>query len=149
MLFLNFMKMLIYTKKARARVRSRRAGPAVRRIFSSRLKPLAFVRLTLGDSERLEGRRRRPTPGWGGLFAVDEHPPGIPTSSLLFLLCEAEYPNPNLKASGHLMPPSFENLLQKLSGVHVYIHVPLLSPPLLPTWWMWRLRMLLYVVYIS
>jgi hypothetical protein len=136
------------------RVRSPRAGPAVRHIFGWRLKPRAFLSLTLSPSHsprlrRLEGRRRRPTPSWGGLFASDEHPPGIPTPFLPFLLCEAEYPNPNVKAFGHLIPPSYGNLLQKLLGVHVYIHVPLLSPPLLPTWWMWRVRMLLYVVYIS
>lgn len=31
-----------------------------------------------------------------------------PLSSLLFLLCESEHPNPNLKLFGYLMPPNFE-----------------------------------------
>ena len=31
-----------------------------------------------------------------GLFADDEHPPGMPSPSLPFLLCETEHANPNL-----------------------------------------------------
>jgi hypothetical protein len=46
-----------------------------------------------------------------GLFAGDEHPPGIPIPSLAlpFLLCGAEHPpNPNLRLFGYLIPPNFE-----------------------------------------
>ena len=70
-----------------------------------------------------------PTPGaeaFAGLVAGDKHPPGIPTPSLPFLLCEAEDPNPNLRLFGYLMPPNFELFATKY---RLDIHVPLLGPP--------------------
>jgi hypothetical protein len=48
-------------------------------------------------------RRRRPTPG-AESFAGDEHPPGTPTPSLPFLLCETKHPNPG-SAPAHSVPP--------------------------------------------
>jgi hypothetical protein len=83
---------------------------------------------------RLVGRRRRPKPGAEalvGLFAVDEHPPGTPTPSLLFPSLQAEHRNPNLKLFSYLTNLLTSKFLQKLLGVHVYTHVPLLDPPLL------------------
>jgi hypothetical protein len=70
---------------------------------------------------RRRRRRRRPTPGaeaFFGLFAGDEHLPGIPDPSLPLRLCETEHPNPNLRLFGYLMPTNFEqsNFLQRLSG---------------------------------
>ena len=62
--------------------------------------------------------RRRPSPGaeaFVGIFAGDEHPPGIPTPSLPFLLCETEHPNPNLNLFGYLMSTSFE-IFAKIIG---------------------------------
>jgi len=47
------------------------------------------------------GNRSPPPPTPGAQVALrqfgsDEHPPGMPTSSLSFLPCETEPPNPNL-----------------------------------------------------
>ena len=47
------------------------------------------------------------------------------------MLCEAEHRNPNLKLFSYLTRLLTSKFLQKLSGVHVYTHVPLLDPPLL------------------
>ena len=90
--------------------------------------PLALRRLV----GRRRHRRRRPKPGaeaFVGLFAGNEHPPGTPTPSLPFMLCEAEHRNPNLMLSRYLTILT-SKLLQKLLVVHVYTDAPLLDPPL-------------------
>ena len=46
------------------------------------------------------------------------------------MLCEAEHRNPNLKLFSYLTILLTSKFLQKLLGVHVYTHVPLLDPPL-------------------
>ena len=121
-------------QEVRTRVRSPRAeqpqtGPAVRRIFlfpSARTRvPRSFLCLSpLSRSDDWAGYscrrrlRRRPTPGseaFVGIFTGDEHPPGIPTPSLPFLLCETEHPNPNLNLFGYLMSTSFE-IFAKIIG---------------------------------
>ena len=47
------------------------------------------------------------------------------------MLCEAEHRNPNLKLFSYLTSLLTSKFLQKLLGVHVYTHVPLLDPPLI------------------
>jgi hypothetical protein len=111
-------------KKARAgalslgRITPRLGGPdAAFPIIPSRLTPRVSVSLfppsRSPTRRRLVGHRRRSrtTPSaeaFIALFAGDEQPPGIPTGSLPFLLCEAERPNPNLTLLGYLMSPNFE-----------------------------------------
>jgi hypothetical protein len=46
------------------------------------------------------------------------------------MLCEAEHRNPNLKLFSYLTILLTSKFLQKLLGVHVYTHVPLLDPPM-------------------
>jgi hypothetical protein len=43
--------------------------------------------------------------------------------------CEADHRNPNLKLFSFLTILLTSKLLQKLLGVHVYTHGPLLDPP--------------------
>ena len=107
---------------------------------SARFPPslLSLSRSPLAPRRLLGRRRRRPRPGaeaFLGLFAGDEHPPGTSIPSLPFpslMLCEAEHRNPNLKLFSYLTILLTSKFLQKLLGVHVYTHVPLLDPPCIP-----------------
>ena len=47
------------------------------------------------------------------------------------MLCEAVHRNPNLKLFSYSTSFLASKFSQKLLGVHVYTHVPLLDPPLL------------------
>ena len=125
--------MLKIRAEAEARARSpgpsnpSQDGPAVRRIpLPFTVDPAAISHPSLSDDWcESHPRSRSPTTGGPplpvlpapgaealvGLFAGDEHPPGIPIPSLAlpFLLCGAEHPpNPNLRLFGYLIPPNFE-----------------------------------------
>jgi hypothetical protein len=82
--------------------------------------PLALRRLVgppLALRRQVGRRRRKPgAEAFVGLLAGDEHPLGIPTPSLPFMLCEAEHRNPNLKLFSYLTSLLTYKFLQKFTG---------------------------------
>ena len=89
-------------------VRTPQPAAFLRVLFCLSLSPPSRSPTTGGPPPSSPRRRRRPKPGaeaFSGLFTGNEHPPGTPTPSLPFRLCEAEHRNPSLPFSLRA-PPS-------------------------------------------